>query len=234
MLGVILRLIVLGSALGSGFTWADPIADIYQVEVIVFEHTDPKRFSAEKWPKLVGEIDYARAVNLDTLRTNIPDSIDTLDVLDALDDAGENNLNDVIKGTINIVDQQHYLLKNEIQKIRTSKSERFIKHMAWNQPLANNVKSTPVYFTVGKDQDIIALINIKPTRNVFNVSLDVIYKVPVHDRKHNPEINAIRLVKEARVKKKEIYYVDHPVLGIIILVSPVVYGTNSYAPLPNM
>lgn len=220
--------------LAIGQAYADPIVDIYQVEMIIFEHTDPKRFSGEDWPKIVGNLDYAQAINLDDLKTNIPESIETLDVLDSLDEAGEKPVKDIVKGTINIVDSQHFLLKREIQTIRSSKSQRFIKHIAWNQPLAVNVKSTPVYFTAGKDQEVAALILIKPVRNIFNVSLDVIYKIQPQDRKDHAEINEIRVTKDARVKKKEVYYIDHPVIGIILIVSPVLYGANSYAPLPNM
>src|SRR5690606_13175378 len=55
---------------------ADPIADIYQVEVIVFEHMDAQRFRSENWPKHVTKIDHERAINLDALKNNAPESLD--------------------------------------------------------------------------------------------------------------------------------------------------------------
>lgn len=219
---------------GANFVNADPITDIYQVEVVVFEHMDAKRFQAEHWPKFVGKMDHSKAIDLDTIKDNVPDAIDTLEVLDALDDAGDKPVKKIISESINLVDPKHYLLNNEVKMIKASKTQRFIKHIAWNQPLANNVKSTPIYFTAGKDQEIAALISIKPTRTNFTASLDVIYKIQPEDRKDDPGVDEIRLVRDVRFKKKEVYYVDHPVIGMMIIVSPVVLGTNSYSPLPNM
>lgn len=230
----VLRSLVFILCLSSAsFVSADPIADIYQVEVIVFEHTDAKRFQAEHWPKFVGKMDHSKAINLDGLKDNVPDSIDTLETLDALDDAGDKPIKKVISESVNLVDPKNYLLNNEVKMIKSSKTQRFIKHIAWNQPLANNVKSTPIYFTAGKDE-IEALISIKPTRTNFTASLDVIYKIQPEDRNDDPDVDEIRLVRDVRFKKKEVYYVDHPVIGMMIIITPVVLGTNSYSPLPNM
>ena len=46
-------------------TEVDP--DLYQVEVIIFEHTDPKRFDAEVWPKFIGNLDIKNAIPLNNL-----------------------------------------------------------------------------------------------------------------------------------------------------------------------
>lgn len=212
---------------------ADPISDIYQVEVIVFEHMDAQRFRAEHWPKFVTKLDTQRAINIDNLQRNAPESLDTLEVLDALDEAGDKPLAQVVKQTVNLVDPKNYLLNNELRMIKANKVERFIAHLAWNQPLANNVRSTPIYFTAGKDQEIAAVLSIKPNRNMFTVSIDLIYKIQPEDRKDDPGVDEIKLMRDVRVKKKEVYYVDHPVIGMMLIVSPIVYGTSSYSPLPN-
>src|SRR5581483_10011711 len=135
MVQMLRNLSVILLVLGAAAVQADPIADIYQVEVIVFEHTDPKRFAAEHWPKFVGKMDHSKAFNLDKLKNNAPDSIDTLEVLDALDDAGDKPVKTVINESITLVDPKHYLLNNEVKMIKSSKTQRFIKHIAWNQPM---------------------------------------------------------------------------------------------------
>jgi len=201
---------------------ADPITDIYQVEVVIFEHTDPKRFAAEQWPKFVGNLNKSNAVNLSSLKNNIPDSIDTIDVLDALDDAGEKPLSDVILDSVTLVDAKHMLLNSETNKIKTSKVERLIQHTAWNQPLATNVKSTPVYFTGGSDNEVETIIVIKPMRNVFNVSIDMIYKIQPNEKHLVPGVSEIRLNRDIKIKKKEVFYVDHPVIGMLITLSPLI------------
>lgn len=212
---------------------ADPITDIYQIEVIVFEHNDPHRFKSENWPKFAGKLDLTHAVNLNKLQKNVPESIDTLETLDALDDAGDIPVKKITAESINLVEPQNYILKSELKNMKNSSAERFIKHIAWMQPLANNVKSTPVYFTAGNDAEITALFSIKPNRNIFNVAINALYKIQDSDRKFDPGVDEIKITRDVRVKKKEVFYVDHPVIGMIIIISPVLYGNSAYTPLPN-
>lgn len=216
------------------FVMADPIADIYQIEVIVFEHTDPNRFKVENWPKFVAKIDHKNSVNLDKLKDNLPESIDTLEVLDALDDAGEVPVKEITRESINLVAPKNYLLSKEIKMVQNSKDKTFIKHIAWNQPLANNVKSTPVYFTGGDNQQIASIISIKPNRNVFNVNVETLYKLRPDDKQYALDIEEIKINRDVRLKKREAFYVDHPIIGMIIIISPVIYGNTSYSPLPNL
>lgn len=206
--------------------YADPIADVYQIDVIIFEHLDGNRFQAEHWPSFVGNIDAKGAVNLDEMKNSAPESIDTLDVLQALDSAGRRNSNQLINDSINLVNNNDFLLNEEVKKLKASKSQRVIKYIGWNQPIAANVRSTPVYFSAGKDKEVEALISIKPLRSVYNVSLDVVYKLQADDRKLS-NVEAIRLTRDVKLKKREVYYVDHPVIGMLIMVTPeVLEGTN--------
>ncbi len=207
----------------SAVSFADSIAAIYQVEVVIFEHTDSKRFASEQWPKFVGNLNIVKAINLSSLKTNIPDSIDTLDILDALDEVGDKPLSSVIKDSVTLVDAKHMLLNSETNKIKNNKTERLIQHTAWNQPLATNVKSSPIYFTGGNDEEVATLVVIKPARNMFNVSIDMIYKLQSSEKHLAPGVNEIRITRDIKIKKKEIFYVDHPVVGILITLSPVIF-----------
>ena len=114
------------------------------------------------------------------------------------------------------------LLNSETAKIKNSNVERLIQHISWNQPLAINVRSTPIYFTGGTDAEIATLISIKPARNVFNVAIDMIYKLQPNEKHLAPGVNEIRLTREIKIKKKEVFYVDHPVIGMLITLSPVI------------
>ncbi len=203
-------------------SFADYISDIYQVEVVIFEHTDPKRFASENWPKFIEGLNTSKAINLGNLKNNIPDSIETIDILDALDDVGDKPINKVINDSITLVDSKHMLLKNEANKIKNSKIERLLQHISWNQPLATSVKSTPVYFTSGTDEEIVTLISIKPARNIFNVSIDMVYKLQPNEKYLAPGVNEIRITREVKIKKKEVLYIDHPVVGMLITLSPLI------------
>lgn len=204
---------------------ADPIADIYQIEVIVFAHTNQDRFSSEHWPKFVGKLDTKHAINLNKLNSKTPDAIDTLETLDALDDVGDQPISKVIKESINIIEPKSYLLNYELRTLKNNKSVRVIKHLAWSQPLATNVKSTPVYFTAGKDKEIAAVISIKPVKNLFGVHVDMIYKIQPEDLKSDPGVEEIRITRDVKLKKKEAYYIDHPVVGMIMIISPIIYSS---------
>lgn len=203
-------------------SFADSITDIYQVEVVIFEHMDSKRFAAEQWPKFVAPLNTANAINLNSKKNNIPDSIDTIEILDALDEVGDKPLSKVIKDSVTLVDPKHKLLNKETSKIRNNKTERLVQHISWNQPLAVSVKSTPVYFTGGNEEEIATLIVIKPARNVFNVSIDMIYKLQPNEKHLAPGVNEIRVTRDIKVKKKEVFYVDHPVIGMLVTLSPVI------------
>ncbi len=200
---------------------AEPIADIYHVELIIFEHTDPKRYDAEKWPQFVGNLDLKGAVKLNIKREALPYDLAVLDTLDALDEVGSEPVKQVQAESITAINPKHFLLKEEERTIRTSKHEHFVQHVAWNQPLVNNVKSTPVFFTGGgKDhKQAQCLITIKPVRNAFNVSIDLIYQV-------DASTHELRLTRDVKVRKRETFYIDHPVLGAFIVLAPVIYESD--------
>jgi len=170
-----------------GVAIADELAaeDIYQIEVIFFEHTDPQRFESEEWPKFVG--------NLDT-RNTIP--LQSTDLL--------------VK-----VEPNKRLLNSEANILRHSKEQRVIEQVYWNQPLSANVKSIPVYIQAGKDQkEIEAVISLKPIRSQFEISVDAIYH-------YGEESREFRITRDIKAKKKEMFYLDHPIIGMMIMVTPV-------------
>ncbi len=203
-------------------TYADEVTDIYQVEIIIFEHTDPKRFSAENWPKFAGDLNTKNAIKLKSLKKGVPESIDTLEVLNALDEAGDEPVDKIIAESVTLVEPNELHLNEEAAKIKSSKTQKFILHTGWIQPLPTYVKSTPIFVQGGKDKEVEGIISIKANRNVYVVDLDFIYK-PSEATNNNTGIKDFRIKREVKVKRKEVFYVDHPLLGMIIELSPVVY-----------
>jgi hypothetical protein len=220
MLKVYIRILVIAACILSSWSiCADQIADLYQVEIIFFENTDPRRFDSEHWPKFVGKLDSRKAIRLNSLKGGIPDSIETLDTLDALDEAGQEPVKQLIPQTIYKVDPNKMLLSEEVRMVKQGKSQRFIQHLAWSQPLALNVRSTPVYFQAGKNQkEIEGVVDVKPVRNYFSLNLDFIF------RSGDKEF---RVTKELKMKKREVFFVDHPVMGALIVVSPILAETGT-------
>ena len=187
MINFLIRILVLSSCVFSSWqiTAASETTDLYQIDLIFFEHTDPKRFDAEMWPKFVGKLDTRKAIKI-----------------------GDSN-----SLSIEAIDQSKMLLNDEMRVIRRSKSLRFIQQVAWTQQLVANVKATPIYIQAGKNNDEVqAVIDLKPSRNLFNVSFDLIYKAGDQE---------FRLTRDLKVKKKEVYYIDHPIIGAMLIISPV-------------
>lgn len=159
--------------------------DLSQIDIIFFEHVDTKRFDAEIWPKFVGKLDTRRAINLNEVNND---------------------------SSISKLENQKMLLSKEAKIIKHSKSHQFIEQVAWSQSLPVGAKSTPVLLQLSTDSsELEALIAIKPTRNVYNVNFDFIYKIK--DRE-------FRISRDFKLKKKEIYYIDHPIVSAMLMISP--------------
>ncbi len=204
---------------------AEDIANVFQIEIIFFEHLEPGRFTAEKWPKNVGSLATAKAIKLKNLPQNVPDSLETLQILDALDQVDDEPINEVVAETVTVVDNKHRMLTNNAQLIKNSKEERFIDHVAWNQAFAANVKSTPVYIRGGKNgEEIRSVVSVKPVRGQYMMHIDTIYTDVNNDANNSTGVTEFRLTSDPKLKKKEVYYLDHPVFGAIIIVAPIVEG----------
>jgi hypothetical protein len=215
--------LLIACAMISGFAFAyeGDLADLYQVDIIVFEHTDSKRFDAEIWPKVVGKLDASNAIKLSSLKGGAPESLDILESLDALDEVGDKPIKSVVPETINLVETKNMRMQEEARVIKAGKVSRLIVQTAWIQPLANYVRSTPVFMQGGKDnQEVQAVIDIKPqARNQFNVSFDLLFNTDTNNRQG---IKEFRVTRDIKLKSKEIYYFDHPVIGAMILITPMV------------
>lgn len=197
--------------------WADEVENLYQVDVIFFEQTDPKRFDAEVWPKQVGALNTRNSVPLKN-KANNPDTLDTLETLDMLDEVGDLPAKKISKATVTLVDPKNMKLSEEASIIKNSKTLRFIQYIAWMQPMAMNVSSTPIYLQAGKNQEIAAVLDIKPVaRNLFSVDVDLLYAT---DQGNRQGVKQFRITKTVKVKRKDIYYLDHPLVGMMILITP--------------
>lgn len=174
--------------LSSAVSLADPVAteDLYQIDVIFFEHNDPERFKAEQWPNFVAPLDLKNAQPLATTESLVK------------------------------VEANQRLLNSEAGVLKRSKDQRVIEQLSWRQSLSLNVRSTPIYIQCGKDdKEIEALISFKPVRTQFELSVDAIY----HDQADSREF---RITRDIKAKKKEMFYIDHPIIGMMVMVSPVV------------
>jgi hypothetical protein len=66
--------------------------------------------------------------------------------------------------------------------------------------------------------EIAGVLAIMPSRDLFYTKVDFIFQ---KQRRHKPPIK-VRLVNNGRLKPKEVYYFDHPLFGLFVLIKPVV------------
>jgi hypothetical protein len=223
MLKKLSRLTIICCFMLAAPAWADNVEDIYQVDVIFFEQLDPKRFDAEVWPKNAGRLNTAGAIPLGKARPGVStDSVDIMNTLNALDEAGDVPVENIIKASIDPVSPEHMLLREEANIIKHSKNLRFIQQVAWTQPMAQNVKSTPVLVNAGND--ITAVIDVKPVQRTFHINVDMLFK---SDHGNRQGVREFKLKQEVRVKRREVFYVDHPLVGMMVMVTPVIMANNS-------
>lgn len=220
MISNAIRLVIVLSGLLVGtYAYADNVEDIYQVDVIFFEHLDSQRFEAEKWPKNVGTLNTTNAISFANLKKNVPDSLEVFETLNALDELGDDPVQKIVKATVNAVEPPRMLLNEEANILRHSKTTRLIQQVAWMQPMTANVQSTPVLLQLGKNnKEITAVISVKPVRNLFYINADIIYNSEQGTR----GIHEFRITREFRAKRKEVFYFDHPLVGMIVMVTPII------------
>jgi hypothetical protein len=185
MIKIIVRCLIIISAIFSSCSLvAEEASDAYQIDVIFFENTKGHGLKSEIWPKFVGKLDTRRAIRL-----------------------GDPN-----HQLITSVEAPKLLLSEEARALKRSKDQKIIQHLGWIQHLASGTKSIPVYIQTGKNnEEVEAVMDFKTTRNQFNVSFDMIYKLGEQE---------FRLTRDFKVKKKEVYYIDHPVVGALVVISP--------------
>jgi hypothetical protein len=220
MLKAISKLVIVSVLFAVNFpVIADDVESIYQIDVILFEHTDSKRFDAEIWPKEVNRVNASGAINLSKMK-NQDDSLDTLQTLNALDELGSEPVQKVINSTVKLVDANNLKLTEEANIIRNNKGLHLLQYLGWTQPLAANVRSTPVLIHGGtKGNNVTAVVSIKPVKNAFNVDVDMLY---VTDQSTSQGVNEFKIKKDFKVKRREVFYLDHPLVGMMIKITPLI------------
>jgi len=188
----------------------------YQIEMLCFEHTHSQRFNEEVWPQFVGNFDTAGALYLDP----------ALITLAELNNSFHYNTH------LPSLDKKEFLLQQHAKVIKRSNNYRFVMQKAWVQPLVAGKRSNAVYMQGGHSYrsllskaydavmvwEIEGLISFKPVHNLYHAELDLVYRLPPETKQ---AVNEFRITRKARLKVKDIYYFDHPIIGIILTLAPI-------------
>ena len=183
-------------------------APVFQVEVIAFEQGLNQADNQYQWPLEPGEPNWQHALSFNE-DSEIKSSLIKTEQLPVLLPETSNELAVTHKA----------FLENKNYKI--------LYHRTWQQPLAINQKGTPIRvendtFIVDKVNDktfrtFDGVLSIKSVRQGFIVKADFLLRKP-SNKSLSTNLQSYRLKSAGKVKQKELYYFDHPLMGMIVYI----------------
>ena len=173
----------------------------FQVEIIVFQRLSDADLSAESWPPDPG-------------RPSIDESIQ---LVGAEESPGEES------GTFayRLLNRSHFNLKDSYGGLRVSRGFRPLLHYAWRQPVPSQRRARWVHIYVPPENDAGLTAKAPVIDGTLRVYLSRYLHVEV-DLLHQPGglDTPVRLKTSRRMRSGELHYLDHPLFGLLVLVSP--------------
>lgn len=205
----------------------------YDVELVIFENLDPKSRESEQWPTSVKQELPEDEVVIELNRPypgKLPESFDPA-------------------MTFKTLPQDKYTLNAEVEKIKKSPSRRVLLHTAWRQPGMSWEEALNVHLTrtipavsdssTGANDEVIqeglsaesgeleAYIKVILSR-YLHVDADIVFRTRPQTgpfdfyitESEEPEVFRLNQLRR-RIRSTELHYLDHPVLGMLIIMHPV-------------
>ena len=202
---------ILGAALalpaGAADRW-------FTVEIIVFDDLRSDNLHAEHWPADPGKPSLANAIEL----THLPE--------DALDDGVH---------AYRLVKPSHLTLGEVRNRLRRSAHYRPLVHAGWRLPGLSRSAARPVH--VGRSLDgnearaaqgadaerssVHGTVTVSLAR-YLQVDVDLLYNRPASGdaAAASSTPTRFRLVSQRRMRSGELHYIDHPLFGVLVLLTP--------------
>lgn len=183
----------------------------YMVELIVFARNAKGAGTTENWPEIAQPPDWSKTRRLS----------------DAYDEQG------VVQ-----ISADSYRLAKAYQRLRASRSGlRPLIHEAWVQSVHSKAKSRPLYIrTQGQGAPSAPQIEgtvLVSSNRYLHLNLDLTLSKPAPpepaayaqtsgaDSHHlRPHLKLYRMLDRRRMLSGKLYYIDHPLLGVLIEVTP--------------
>ena len=187
----------------------------FTVEIIVFEDLDEESLHAEHWPEDPGEPLLATAVAPTPGRAAGVEGVDS---------------------AYRLVSPSERSLEAVRNRLRRSARYRPILHAGWRVPGLPRSAARPVHVSPGlSGNGAGAAAHVDDTRpkvhgtvtvslaRYLQVDVDLLYSRPASGDPAAPATapTRFRLVSERRMRSGELHYIDHPLFGLLILITPV-------------
>ena len=197
----------------------------YDIEIVFFEDTSNQYYNSEKWPN----IEYSLLADGTLANTNEP---------------VKNKSNPDIKEIIDTEENKANSLERYVTRLEKSTRYNVITHKAWRQTgldaesaidvyidsreNAVHLKNKPGSTTSLSKPDSSKRGNVKVILGRYlHVYTDMIYQKPFTFYNQNETaVSNIRfkefsIKSHRRMRSNELHYIDHPLVGILVMVQPV-------------
>ena len=190
---------------------ADAAQQWYTVEIIVFDTPGGEGLDAEHWPADPGEPSLEGAVELTPAPGDAPDG-------------GVH--------AFRLLDRADLSLSGAFRTLRRSARYRPLLHAGWRLPGLPRSAARPAHVgprlgaaaASGSENDPPAVrgtVKVSVAR-YLHVELDLLYRLSGDDMAAVPEGTPrwFRLESERRMRSRELHYIDHPLFGVLVWITP--------------
>ncbi len=189
----------------------------YDVEVIIFNHKGQQYRDSELWP-----VDY-----------ELPQTEETQTLLSAPSNSSK-------PVAFSRLDPKSLQLTAEAARIDSAPDMELLLHLGWRQPgLAEN-KAVAVKIDGESSEQLSGTLKLTLSR-YLHINTDLIYREPLSEESldqqvgtpnvfspseepaalsFEPRFQAYHMKQSRRMRSRELHYLDHPLIGMAILVTP--------------
>ena len=205
--GMLAILIMILARLGEAqTTW-------YTVELIVFQHLSNDGLYSERWPLEAGRPTIETAIQLTLAESEDPSATET-------------------PSAFQLLPRSEFQLTEAAGRLKRSGGYRPLLHVAWRQPGYTRSEAKKVHihsdipnrFRISNELDlnpdhvIDGTVRLSRSR-YLHLEADLLHEreTPVDSP---TEVTTFRLQDSRRMRSREIHYIDHPLIGLLVLVTP--------------
>jgi hypothetical protein len=215
----------------------------YQVELIVFSRLDPGAGQGEQWPASTGFQFPANVIELARPGTRagaalVAPNLGKLGVREVPRPASGTGESTALPG-YEMVASQGYQLRKAADSLRQSGQYQPLLHVAWRQPTVDRPQAQAVLLYEGMTEGasratkeslavarLVGTVTLSVSR-YLHLEADLVYRPPTTASPPADataplqELPGYRLQESRRMRSGEVHYLDHPLFGVVALVTPV-------------
>ena len=198
------------------------LPDWVQVELIVFQNTSPDSLHEEQWPSHPALPVLDNAIELQQYYPSYSNFSSPESELQAFQ----------------LLPASEFKLTKEETKLNAQKDFNVLLHLSWKQPVETSKSALPVHITniddvsyddeSGNTQIIDGTVLISK-KNYLNFHANLSLKLPLSEIKTDVPAQFIdkkdsavfHLLQTRKMRPNEKHYLDHPLFGVIVLMTPV-------------